>query len=109
MTDSDPYFAAFDRALAAIPDVNPYLVAFELTERNAVALADWRLRYQLQRPCTDPHGPISRRYLTQRFDRQRALALRWMFKNRCEKALLGIVIRQWSRLRPPLFLSKQAE
>jgi hypothetical protein len=52
---------------------------------------------------------MMRLYLTERLDQQRERARRWMFKNRCEKALTGIIVRPWSRERLPLFLVKQAE
>jgi hypothetical protein len=99
-----------------LADIEPFIATYELAERNAEALRLWHLRCAtapaleaMGAPYPDAHAPLGRDYLTRWFDHERSLATRWIFKNRCEKALVGIVIRSWARARQPMLLRKQAE
>jgi hypothetical protein len=108
-------------------EINRAFVVFELQERNADALKAWRWRQAMAELAPALQGVLMngvlhlpplypdacseawRSCLELWFERQRDLARRWMFKNRCAKRAVGLPVRPWSRQPLPLMFTRQAE
>ena len=108
-------------------EINLYFALFEMQERNRDALKAWRWRQamaeiepalqgvliggtlRLPPLYPDAYSEAWRGCLNLWFERERDMAKRWMFKNRCARRAVGLPTLPWSRQRLPLMLRMQAE
>ena len=100
--------AELRRVFAA--QVEAHVIAYELAERNARALTRFRLKLAQDPLYPDAELPVSRELYTRWYARKRALAVRWLWNRRAERA--GEALPDWAEdvIRGPLpmFLIKQA-
>lgn len=87
---------ACERAAAVTRAIVAHALTEAIAERNLQAWQNWQIRMGLGLECPDAWPPVWRVRLNDWFDEQRALARRWMFKDRCAKREL-LNHLNWSR------------
>lgn len=94
------------RPCARAEQVQETIRLFELAERNAEALRNWRLRLALKIPCPDALSERQRAFESRVFEDKWTIAKRWCFKNRCERKAAQ---RQDWRESLPAMVRRQAD